>query len=281
MAEDLLSAQAGEPVHSGQVSSFVCPWTDIRACARKEALVPLRGAIRRDEQLAMWAFEAAVALGRARDQLGRERLLAVRADDFGRNVRCGEFGHAATVPGSLRLREERPVRIEGRTLWHRRIAARRAEVDQPEEALAVREPDSFPPCLRSQDARCPPVPGQSACVGRKQDDIDRAGGRAHVLLVLLQVSAQHCRRNHEGARAVQLRRFGRSRSLLQSRECLRPDNAKSPRIRPMVVRGPARHVEELVEDVGRNRIGAERLVRSARTDQVCERLHATDTSVAV
>jgi hypothetical protein len=41
----------------------------------------------------MRTLEAAVPLGLAGDQLGRERLLAVRAHDLVRGVRCGDVRH--------------------------------------------------------------------------------------------------------------------------------------------------------------------------------------------
>jgi len=58
----------------------------------REALAQPR-AISRDEQFAMGAFEAPVPLGLARDQLGRERLLAMRTDDFLSACLGGNFGH--------------------------------------------------------------------------------------------------------------------------------------------------------------------------------------------
>jgi hypothetical protein len=51
-------------------------------------------AVCRYEQLAMRALEAAVPLGVAGHQPGRERLLAVRTHDLVRGVRCGEVRHA-------------------------------------------------------------------------------------------------------------------------------------------------------------------------------------------
>ena len=55
------------------------------------AWCPLGG----DEQLAVRALEAAIALGRTGQQLARERLLAVRADDV------------ALVPGGFRHASQR------------------------------------------------------------------------------------------------------------------------------------------------------------------------------
>src|SRR5205807_4233946 len=63
-------------------------------------------------------------------------------------------------------------------------------------------------------------------------------------------------------------------------ERLGPDDAKPPRIRAVMIRCPARKLEQLVERLGRNWVAAERLVRPSRADQVRESLHATDTSDA-
>ncbi len=86
----------------------------------------------------MWAFEAAVAFSLAGDQVGRERLLAVRADDFLRAFVGGEVGHTLTVPGCLGLGQVEAVRVQRCSLRNRRLAPRRAEMDQTEEAFAVR-----------------------------------------------------------------------------------------------------------------------------------------------
>jgi len=56
----------------------------------------------------MWAFEAAVALGLARDQLRCERLLAVRADDLLWTFLGGEIGHESTVPAKRCVRPADP-----------------------------------------------------------------------------------------------------------------------------------------------------------------------------
>jgi hypothetical protein len=46
----------------------------------------------------MGALEAPVTLGLAGQQLGRERLLAVRAHDLARRFLGGDLGHVATLP---------------------------------------------------------------------------------------------------------------------------------------------------------------------------------------
>jgi len=68
--------------------------------------VLLAGAFERNEQPAMRAFEAPVAVGRSAQELGFERFLAVRADDFEITGRRRGFSHASqrtrTPRGRLR-----------------------------------------------------------------------------------------------------------------------------------------------------------------------------------
>jgi hypothetical protein len=72
----------------------------------------------------MRTLEAPVTLGLAGHQLGRERLLAVGADDLVRRLLGGDLGHVATLPASLALGQEEAVVLERRPLRWRRIAAR-------------------------------------------------------------------------------------------------------------------------------------------------------------
>jgi hypothetical protein len=55
--------------------------------------------VSRDKQLAVRAFEAAVSFRLAGDQVGREGLLAVGADDLLWALVGGEIGHMSKVPG--------------------------------------------------------------------------------------------------------------------------------------------------------------------------------------
>ena len=98
----------------------------------------LASAVSRDEEPAVRALEASVALGLAGDQLRREGLLAVRADDLLRACLIRHLGHPPKVPGSLGLREEGAVRVERCAFRYRRLASGGPEMDQPDEALAVR-----------------------------------------------------------------------------------------------------------------------------------------------
>src|SRR5438034_8857874 len=71
----------------------------------------LSGSIGRNEQLAVRALEPAVTLGLARDQLGRERLLAVGTHDLVRGVLCGDVRHV--VHGTCRRGAGAPGRRGG------------------------------------------------------------------------------------------------------------------------------------------------------------------------
>ena len=59
--------------------------------------VLLIGAVVRDEELAVRAFEALVAVGAARQHLRLEGLLAVGADDLVRGLLLGGAGHPARI----------------------------------------------------------------------------------------------------------------------------------------------------------------------------------------
>ena len=76
----------------------------------------------------------------------------------------GDFGHKAKVPGSLPLRKVEAVRVERCALRRRRLAPRRAEMDQAEEALALGQPNRVAAGLRAQDTRRAPVRGEAAGV---------------------------------------------------------------------------------------------------------------------
>jgi hypothetical protein len=98
-AEDCRLLGRVSTVRFGQVGPFGRPWSGTQDGDRKsELLEALRGSVGRDEELAVRALEAPMACGLPGDQLGRERLLAMRADDLLRGLMCGKIGHAPTVP---------------------------------------------------------------------------------------------------------------------------------------------------------------------------------------
>ena len=151
-------------------------------------------------------------------------------------------------------------------------------MDEAEEPLAVRQTDGLATLLRPEDVRSAPVAGKATGMRGEQDGVDRAGRRAQILLVLLEVPAQGSRGQNQCGRAVELRSFARPGGLLQAAERLRAENTKAPRVRPVVVRSPTRELEQLVERVRRDGLGAERLVRPARTDQFVEGFQAAETN---
>jgi hypothetical protein len=151
-------------------------------------------------------------------------------------------------------------------------------MDEAEEPFAVRQTDGLATRLCPEDVRSAPVAGKATGMRGEQDGVDRAGGRAQILLVLLEVPAQGSRRQNQCRRAVELRSFARPGSLLEPSKRFRTENAKAPRVRPVVVRSPTRELEQLVERVQRNGLGAERLVRPARTDQFVEGFQAAETN---
>jgi hypothetical protein len=100
-----------------------------------------------------------------------------------------------------------------------------------------------------------------------------------VFLVLLEVAAQHARGEHERARAVELRRFRRPCRFFQPLQGLRPEDPEPPRIRAVVVRRPARELEQLVQRLRRHGLRPEGLMGPSGANQLCKCGHATDTSV--
>ena len=123
---------------------------------------------------------------------------------------------------------------------------------------------------RAQHGRRAPVAGEPARVRGEQHDVgrDRRGGV--VLLVLDRVAGLDDRDDDERRRAVELRRGLLARRLLQARERLRAEHAEAPRVGQVVVRRPARELEQLVERLARNRLGSVDLVRPARADRLLD-----------
>src|SRR6266542_2547644 len=131
--------------------------------------------------------------------------------------------------GAERLGQEEAVGLERRPLRRRRrIAPWRPEVDEAEEPLAVGQADRVAPRLRAQHQWCPPVARESARVRREEHCVDRARGRADVLLVLLEVPDQYSGGNDERRRTLELRSFGGACRLLEPRQGLGAEHAEAP-----------------------------------------------------
>src|SRR5439155_666971 len=140
--------------------------------------------------------------------------------------------HATCVSS---LGQEQAVALERCPLRWRRIAAGRAEVDEAEEPLSVRQPDRLTPGLRAEHMRCPPVTGEPARMRCEENGVDGARGRADVLFVLLEVSTERSGGDHERRRTLELRCFGGTGRLFQLLHGLGAENAKAPRVRPVMV----------------------------------------------
>src|SRR4029078_6833780 len=179
---------------------------------------------------------------------------------------------------TVRSGQKKAVRVERSPLGWRRPAPAGPEVDEAEEPFPVRQTDGLATHPCPEDVRSAPVAGKATGMRREQNGIDRTGRRAKILLVLLEVPTQDCRRKNQCRGSVGLRSLARAGGLLQAVESLRTENAKAPRVRPVVVGSPTGELEQLVERVRRNGLGSERLVRPARTDQFVEGFQAADTS---
>ena len=133
------------------------------------------------------------------------------------SARAAGARHAGSRDGSARGNALRPAVRPPRAP---RASAARAAFASTRRARA-----HVPPARRRrsrpQSRRCPPRP---------------AGGRR-----------QHGGREHERRRTLELRRLGRPGCLLQARERLRAEDAEAPRVRPVMVRRPARELEQLVD----------------------------------
>src|SRR5437764_11661693 len=110
----------------------------------------------------------------------------------------------------------------------------------------------------------------------EQDDVHPACGREHVLVVLVLVACQLRTRDDERRCARELFELTRLASGGEPLEALRTEHAKAPRLRDVVVRGPAGQLEQLRHELARDRLLTEAFVRAARADPVLE-LHEPAT----
>ena len=130
------------------------------------------------------------------------------------------------------------------------------EVEEADEALALAEPDRAPPRLAAQDRGRPPVAGEAAGVGGEQDDVGGDRGRVQVLLVLDRVALEHGGDDDQRRRAVELGGALGAGGLLQRGERLRPEDAEAPGRGQVVVGRPPRQLEQRLELLAIERLGA-------------------------
>ncbi len=199
-----------------------------------------------------------------------DRLGARDHQAAGRVIRISRFARGAKIqmhPARSALTVELRHLVDGRALRRCFLLARRAEVEEADEALVVAEADGAPPRLPAQQLGRAPVAGEAAGVGGEQDDVGGDRGRVQVLLVLDRVAAEHGGDDDQGRRAVELRRALGAGRLLQARQRLRADDAEAPGRGQVVVRRPARQLEQLLELLAVERLGPEGLVGAAGADR--------------
>src|SRR5262249_21504102 len=143
-------------------------------------------------------------------------------------------------------------------------------VEKPEEPLSLRYPEGLTACLRAQHMRRSPVAGDPALGRGQQNELNGSCGSAHVLLVPHQIAGEGGRREHERRRPVQLLRLLLAGHTFQRRECLRPENTKTPRLSEVMGRCEACNCQQLEQGLARHRLAAERLVRPPRGGQLVQ-----------
>src|SRR5581483_10322074 len=178
---------------------------------------------------------------------------------------------AAIRKAPERLRKELHVGRRIGSLARGRLAHRRAEVEQPEHALSRVDPDDLAPPRGAEQRRRPPVGREPALRRGEQDEHDRGGRRAEVLLVLDELPRQGGGRDDERRRPLELRRLARPGARLQRLERLGPEDAEPPRLREVMVRREPRDVEQLEKDLVGDLRAAERLVGAPALDELAER----------
>src|SRR3954451_4834761 len=171
------------------------------------------------------------------------------------------------------LRKYVHVRLDGLPVAGGRLSRRRAEVQEAEHALACLDADDFPPARTAEECRSAPVRGEAPLGRGEEHERDRGCRRADVLFVLHELAADDSGGDDERRRALELHGLARPAALLQRGEGLRADEAEPPGLRQMMVRRKPRNIEQLEQDVVRNRLVPERLVRPSRLGELAQ-VHA-------
>ena len=135
-------------------------------------------------------------------------------------------------------------------------------MDECHESLARRNREGIETLRGPEHPRCAPVSRETSAVSGQEHGVDGAGCGAQILLVLDRILGAESGRDDERRGAIELGcRFG-ARCLLQPGKRARAQNPESPRVRQVMIRRPACHLEQLVQQLGWDRLCDERLVRA-------------------
>ena len=134
---------------------------------------------------------------------------------------------------------------------------------RPTKRSAAGRPTAARPCSPRSRLGGAPVAGEAAGVGGEQDDVGGDRGRVQVLLVLDGVAAEGAGDDDQGRGAVELGGALLAGGLLQARQGGRADDAEAPGNGEVVVRRPARQLQQLLDLPARQRLRHEGLVGAA------------------
>src|SRR5436305_13307603 len=125
-----------------------------------------------------------------------------------------------------------------------------AEVQQADRRLVVADAERLAAGWIVEDAERAPVAREPARVRGDKDDVRGHAACEQILAILRGVARQAGGDNDESGGAVELAGragLGVLLELLKPLARVRPDNPEPPRVGQMVVGGPARQLEQLVE----------------------------------
>src|SRR5262245_41702383 len=166
--------------------------------------------------------------------------------------------------------EELDHLVGGQALGRALLLHRRAEVEQTDEALVVGDADGGAAFRGAENLRRAPVARETSPVRGEHDDVRGACGRVEVLLVLGLVAGQRAGDDDKRRSALELGRRLRARGLLQALQGVWPEHPESPGIGEVVVRRPARQVEDLLELLPIDRRGPVRLMGPPGADRLLD-----------